>query len=210
MHQVFSELTADLVHQADKPGGMRQAFGYADEKSTNPEQGVKRFHLSKAQIEDLKKKKEAGYEVIMSIPAARKSDSKYSNTEFFSLYDVRVSLVRFFLKGVRLATDPADSEQLLLLLSHAGNSTIVNETNVPISFSHSPINFGFKYNSTTGAIVEDGDLRKELNAELALPSPFAQWTVTIEEKNNDASLDLSGVTDAWFEFSGWARNFPKA
>ena len=68
------------------------------------------------------------------------------------------------------------------------------------------MHFKFQYNLDTGAIQTDGDMASLVNKELALPGPFAQWKITVNDSyNND--LDMSEVTDAWFEFSGWSRSF---
>ena len=153
-----------------------------------------KIYLSQDTLKDLK----AG--VYITIPAAR-STTKKADSPFADCADVRLSRVRFYVKGAKTSDN-----MLNVSLEHMGNETIIDSRNNVHVFVHNAIDFKFRYNLETGAIQTDGDIASLINQELALPGPFTQWIITVNEKYN-RDLDMSGVTEAWFEFAGWSRTF---
>lgn len=91
--------------------------------------------------------------------------------------------------------------KLDITMEHMGQDTMVDPVGASYHFR-----MKFVYNYETLDIETDGNMEGAVNRELALPGPFASWSIEVSEKYN-LSLDLSGVTDAWFEFSGWSRTF---
>ncbi|OTB13542.1 hypothetical protein K445DRAFT_64581 [Daldinia sp. EC12] len=153
-----------------------------------------KVYLSHDDLEDL----QTG--VYVTLPAARSTTQKTDNP-FADCADVRLSRVRFYVKGAKTSDDMLD-----VSLEHMGNETVIDVNDGVHVFIHNPLHFKFQYNLDTGAIQTDGDMASLVNKELALPGPFAQWKITVNDSyNND--LDMSEVTDAWFEFSGWSRSF---
>ncbi|KAK1566171.1 uncharacterized protein LY79DRAFT_584961 [Colletotrichum navitas] len=160
-------------------------------------------HLGKFELDTL----EEDRLVTLKLDAVHKTARK-AESDFYILQGLRASVVRFYLES---ADVPADSAQVLIQLTHHGDSTFCNEYDMPIRFNHENINFDFKYNACIREILMDGDLKAKVCLEhdlkLALPSPFGTWTVGISKDWNSDELYLSGITDAWFEFPGWTREF---
>ncbi|KAI0852847.1 hypothetical protein F5Y00DRAFT_272480 [Daldinia vernicosa] len=175
------------------------AYADAIENSTNQSQKFGdsipiKVYLSQDDLADL----QTG--VYVTLPAARSTTQKVDNP-FADCADVRLSRVRFYVKGAKTSDSMLD-----VSLEHMGNETVVDVNDGLHVFVHNALHFKFQYNLDTGAIQTDGDMASLVNKELALPGPFAQWRIAVNDSyNND--LDMSEVTDAWFEFSGWSRSF---
>ena len=149
------------------------------------------YPLSTSQLDALKENNG----VILSIPAVYPETDK-SSSPFAGWANIRLNKVRVWLRGAKTADN-----SLLVSIRHFGKETIVDARGVDYAFSHDPITIGFKYNTSTNAIDEDGELASIESQTYSLVGPFATWRVMIEPRYND-SLDLSQVTEGYFEFFG--------
>ncbi|KZT19025.1 hypothetical protein NEOLEDRAFT_1183727 [Neolentinus lepideus HHB14362 ss-1] len=174
------------------------AYDDVVENSTNKSQKFSNIRLD-LDADDLSVLKD-GSSVILRIPEAY-SFTLRDDSPFADCSDVRLTTVRFYVKGAT-----TNDSMLSVSLAHLGAETIVDVDDLPHNFTHNQIQFKFQYNYVSNAIQTDGDIGDLVNGEYALPGPFAYWSVAVNDSYNK-SLDLSDVTCAWFEFSGWSRPF---
>ncbi|TFK49658.1 hypothetical protein OE88DRAFT_364365 [Heliocybe sulcata] len=174
------------------------AYDDAVENSTNASQKFDSIRLD-LDPDDLSTLQD-GSTVILRIPESY-SFTLRDDSPFANCADVRLSTVRFYAKGAT-----TEDNMLTISLAHMGAETIVDVDDLEHNFTHNEIHFKFQYNYVSNVIQTDGDIADLVDGEYALPGPFAYWSVAINDDYNK-SLDLSGLTSAWFEFSGWSRSF---
>ncbi|CAI6333541.1 unnamed protein product [Periconia digitata] len=206
MDSAYSDLSVALTNAIENhAANVSQAYGANHSM---------KYHLAPEFIDSLKVlHEEAGkYQIQVTIPPAYK-ETRQDENPFYSYFDVRISKVRFYIKGVKLPQGE-NVENLSILMTHGGTSTVVDGGNLEHVFEHGKIHLEFRYNAASKKkeVLMDGDVLEKIAGpngvqELAFPSPFAEWTLTISSIYHDGSLDLSEVTDAWFEFEGRARAF---
>ncbi|KAF3904403.1 hypothetical protein ABW21_db0203789 [Orbilia brochopaga] len=153
-----------------------------------------KVYLSKESIADL----QTG--VYVTVPAPRSTTSKAENP-FADCADVRLTRVRFYVKGAKTSDNILD-----ISLEHIGNETMIDTSDGVHAFVHNAIHLKFQYNLDNKTIQTDGDMTSLVKDESALPGPFAQWRVAVNDSYNK-DLDMSDATEAWFEFAGWSRSF---
>ncbi|KAJ3544042.1 hypothetical protein NM208_g3263 [Fusarium decemcellulare] len=144
--------------------------------------------------------KDKDHVVVLGIPAADKATSA-SESSFADYADIRLTRVRFYLEGAK-----TEDGELRIGLNHAGSEDMVTPNNTRIKVTHQPLSFKFHYCIETGKIFTDGKIRDKNDKEYALPGPFTSWRITVS-RNYNKGLDLSNVSEAWFEFSGVSRTF---
>ncbi|CAN9474366.1 unnamed protein product [Alternaria alternata] len=145
----------------------------------------------------------------LNIPSVT-SDLSESTSPFAKMANVRLTRVRLFVPGAKTA-----SGMLRVALTHNGTETIVDTTDAPYSFFHSPISRTFKYRLTDGAFDSSVDgavdgvigVRKAAKTEDAftLVGPFTTWYISLV--GNDG-LDLSQASSAYLKFDGSFFPFP--
>lgn len=193
------DIIKDFRDTINNLGGGRQAYGIVDQTVTGE---AKRVYLTRRQLQALQMQPRAtngDFAVLVSIPVAYKTDDIEANP-FATHADVRIQRVRFYLEGAKTSDN-----NLLVMLQHQGSETIVNVHNESFSFSHERLQYRFQYNLSTNSILVDGEFHEDQDL-YALPGPFANWKVSVPTIGNH-HLDLSGVTSAYFEFSGFSRSF---
>jgi len=174
------------------------AYSDAVERATSLSQKFEsiRLDLSHSQLAELKDNNRTYVTIIAADSATPVWKSPFANCA-----DVRLERVRLYLEGATTA-----DEVLMVTLTHIGSETMVDTDDLTHLFSHNQVTLKFKYNYATGAIDTDGDVRGILAGEYALPGPFTTWIVEVNDDYN-RNLDLSHVSRAWFDFSGWSRSF---
>ncbi|PGH18964.1 hypothetical protein AJ80_04291 [Polytolypa hystricis UAMH7299] len=153
-----------------------------------------KLELSSDEISDL----QTG--AYITIPPAD-STTTSDDSPFADYAEVRLSRVRFYVKGATTTND-----LLHVTLEHMGDEMFIDVNDGKHIFIHNALHFKFVYHLKTGAIQVDGDMKGVVKDELALPGPFAQWRVMVNDSYNQG-LDMSGVSKAWFEFAGWSKSF---
>ncbi|EGN97604.1 hypothetical protein SERLA73DRAFT_92781 [Serpula lacrymans var. lacrymans S7.3] len=153
--------------------------------------------LTDAQLQDLRG---AGNTVILAIPEAYSHTSIVDNP-FSSCADVRLTYARFYIDGAQTADG-----NLTVSLQHSGSERIIGTDDRVHNFTHNALNVTFKYELATRDVLMDGNLVSAVDNVYALIGPFTSWRVKISDVYNDLP-DLSNVTSAWFEFSGYSRSF---
>jgi hypothetical protein len=143
---------------------------------------------------------ESAFRVIVTLPLCKQETEK-ADSPFAGMADVRLTHVRLFLEGAK-TTDGV----LAIGIEHMGSETVVDMRDETHGFVHNAIDVTFQYEPATGKIHSDGIIADAVQDTYALPGPFAMWQISVSKVSNDA-LDLSGVTKAWFEFSGTHRSF---
>jgi hypothetical protein len=173
----------------------RQPYGVAG----GPTGQAKVVELNQWQLQQLKMTPfGTEYFSTFTVPVAT-STMSVQQSPFASMADVRVSTVRAYLEGAK-----TDDGILHLSLQHLGDEKIVTVHNEVVHFTHDRLPFAFEYNMVSKDITVDGNIGADPN--FALVGPFATWRIgasTLANKN----LDLSNVTRAWFEFSGYSRSY---
>lgn len=191
------DIITDFGSQTDALGIGRQPFGVPGGPGGQP----KIVELDEWQLELLKMPpSKTGQEFFTTIqinPVTK--DTSLDDNVFATNADVRISNVRVYLEGAK-----TDNSTLNFKLQHLGDEQIVTVKNETRRFTHDRLVFTFEYNLVSGAITRDG--RLDLDPEYALPGPFATWRIGVSPLANK-NLDLSNVTRAWVEFSGWSRSF---
>ena len=178
--------------------------------------------LSDAQLAELKKRGP----VFVTIPAVSRGSTVPQ--DFRGAADVRVYCVRFWLDGLRVRpehSNSSSSDRILVKIDliHHGDSVIYDVNNDQHAFTHDTIDVPWSYYYAPGAdsrkasrlkIVDSGtiiDIVKtddgEANMTYAAPSPFATWSLSLEDL--DDRLDVSSVTKGRFEFFGTSRVFKR-
>ncbi|KAK1064605.1 hypothetical protein LTR74_008607 [Friedmanniomyces endolithicus] len=196
------DIAADLVRAVDAFGMGRLTFGSTSE---NPDGEPVRIQLSEFQLKALKTPPQGSsteYAVSIQIATASKDTSRETNPFAMDGYDIRVSKVRVYLEGVQTADN-----DIRVVMQHLGTETIVTPTNDLMPFKHDRLHLAFHYNSSTSKILTDGNIgRDDEEKKYALPGPFAMWRIGVPTASN-IDLDMSGVTKATIEFSGYYRSF---
>ncbi|KAK0356271.1 hypothetical protein LTR91_020418 [Friedmanniomyces endolithicus] len=196
------DIAADLVRAVDAFGMGRLTFGSTSE---NPDGEPVRIQLSEFQLKALKTPPQGSsteYAVSIQIATASKDTSRETNPFAMDGYDIRVSKVRVYLEGVQTADN-----DVRVVMQHLGTETIVTPTNDLMPFKHDRLHLAFHYNSSTSKILTDGNIgRDDEEKKYALPRPFAMWRIGVPTASN-VDLDMSGVTKATIEFSGYYRSF---
>jgi hypothetical protein len=192
-----ADMIMDFTNATDNLSNGRQAYGTAAGSDGQP----KRVDLSQWQLTALKTrivKTNPEYFTSISIPVAT-AQSSIDVTPFAGNADIRVSNVRVYLDGAKTADGI-----LRLTIQQMGDETLVTVHNEQRRFSHNRLVFAFEYEIATGKVLVDRFV--DGDDGYALPGPFATWRIGVSTLTNK-SLDLSGVTKAWFEFSGYSRMF---
>ncbi|KAK0337180.1 hypothetical protein LTR02_013090 [Friedmanniomyces endolithicus] len=196
------DISADLVRAVDAFGMGRLTFGSTSE---NPDGEPVRIQLSESQLKALKTRPQGStkeYAVSIQVATASKDTSRETNPFAMDGYDIRVSKVRVYLEGVKTAEN-----DVRVVMQHLGTETIVTPTNDLMPFTHDRLHLAFQYNASTTKILTDGDIgRDDEEKKYALPGPFAMWRIGVPTASN-IDLDMSGVTKATIEFSGYYRSF---
>lgn len=193
-----TNIIMELTNATENLSNGRQAYGTA----AGLEGEAIRVYLSSWQLQALKmklSKNSPEHFTTISVPYAD-LQSSIDDNPFAGNADVRVSNVRVYLEGAKTADNI-----LRLTIQHMGDENMVTVYNEKRHFTHNRLVFAFEYNLKTGAVLVDKFVDGE-NSEYALPGPFATWRIGVSTLSNK-QLDLSGVTKAWFEFSGYSRMF---
>ncbi len=105
------------------------------------------------------------------------------------------------------------SDNVRVFLTHLGRDIIVTDKDKPMDFVHDPIRFQFRYipsmadkgeKFSKDTDTSDGDLTIRIKDEYALLGPFTSWRIECWEHQD---VDMSGVTEAYFEFRGSYYSF---
>ncbi|KAM0553383.1 hypothetical protein ACHAPJ_007397 [Fusarium lateritium] len=148
---------------------------------------------------------------IVKIPPVFRETSSEKHP-FYGKANVRLHTVRFFAKKADVdgETPLVDGETLLVKLTHLGEETIVNPSNKAFTCVHEQIKLQFQYRVKDMAFnvpgTVDGNIGEKTQGKYAMVGPFASWLVDVDPLYN-TGVDLSGVTEAWFEFSGEFDSF---
>ncbi|KAH7302960.1 hypothetical protein B0I35DRAFT_415466 [Stachybotrys elegans] len=157
-------------------------------------------------------------------PASRQTS--FLASPFAGHTNVRISQVRFFAPGIRLAsinTEKTVAEMRLYVeLQHGGDEVSVDPDNVQVAFRHWPVQLAssYKWAEVVGAADIGGNVT---TSRQVLPSdwmganganthaqapigPFRSWRVTIRETVN-GTVDWTGVSEAYLEFCGSSSPF---
>ncbi|KAK0265248.1 hypothetical protein LTR35_017215 [Friedmanniomyces endolithicus] len=196
------DISADLVRAVDAFGMGRLTFGSTSE---NPDGEPVRIQLSESQLKALKTRPQGStkdYAVSIQVATASKDTSRETNPFAMDGYDIRVSKVRVYLEGVKTADN-----DVRVVMQYLGTETIVTPTNDLMPFTHDRLHLAFHCNASTSKILTDGNIgRDDEEKKYALPGPFAMWRIGVPTASN-IDLDMSGVTKATMEFSGYYRSF---
>ena len=148
------------------------------------------------------------FQIVLLIPTVYKYSSKAG--DFGGCCNVRIYRVRFGLTGLKTASAlPKDKDALVkFTLRHGGSEVIVNRSNAGFEFEHDPVStvFSFRVNGLgTKSVLDNGNIgESDLNqtaTSYAALGPFTEWTVSMAG-TEFARLDLSSVTEAYFDFCG--------
>ncbi|KAK6541996.1 hypothetical protein TWF694_007768 [Orbilia ellipsospora] len=140
--------------------------------------------------------------------------------------NIRLTEVRFWLLGVKsnARQDPHERQVFNLELTQCGTETIQNTLGTEIVFTHDPVTttFGYycnkvtkfkncvesnKWDDSSKSFQGDWDYNKSnypSDGDISAPiGPYSDWTITIKSnEDGNPGLDLSNVTEGWFEFIG--------
>ena len=135
--------------------------------------------------------------------------------EFLDLDRVRVTTVRIWLEGAKIANDKTISISISTSGSYRDrlNGTVYQ-------FTAKPLIRGFQYHIESGAtgkpnpdwrfdngdlgyIEMDGSVSAEVKYAYFEPTPFTEWKITVTPSDNPG-LDLSGVSKITMQFQGSA------
>lgn len=135
----------------------------------------------------------------VTIPLAEPNTTIAQNP-FAGLTDIRVTKARPWIDGATVSND-----SLMVTITHTGGETIVTRTGTPFFFQHDQVVTGFRYRPSNAAIQMDADITVAAaeQTQFGLLGPFTTWRVEAKTENN-AGLDLSGVTKLEIEFAGYA------
>jgi hypothetical protein len=202
LKQAQTDLLSDLSHAVENFTSKAQPFGTAGGRSDPVKIELDSTHLEALCRPSTKNpgNSPTSSVILLTIPPAYPDTGRDEN-RFADYCDVRLTNVRFYLEGA----STRDNE-LIIDLEHLGRETIVDTSGLAYTFTHSPIQLKFQYNVQTLHRTTDGDLEGPVKDQYALMGPFCQWRIEVSSKHN-SGLDLSNVTRAWFEFSGWSRAF---
>ena len=158
-------------------------------------------HLTPDQVDTLRENEEEDeFAVIVNIPPCFKETPR-TESPFSGFADVRLTDVKLYIQGTSVSDN-----SLQISLQHMGSETIVDPMNRAHRYTHNPVNMIFQYDTKTGKLYSPGTIAKNVEGLYALPGPFCLWRIAISKISNE-NLDLKGMTDAWFEFSGFHRVF---
>ncbi|HLM66202.1 MAG TPA: hypothetical protein VK358_01685, partial [Longimicrobium sp.] len=192
---LLADVQVSLLHQYQVAV---ESFGsQAQQYPDTPGQTGIEVPLTPAQLELLRKNRN----VIVRISPPTDGDDSDDNP-FAGFADVRVTRVRLWLTGAKVTGGSAGGSPVHVNLTHTGRETIVDVQGNPFAFSHPPVTKAFIFDAVDGTIVQDGDfLYAPIGVETtyALIGPFTSWQVQLAAADNP-HLDLSGLTDARFEF----------
>jgi hypothetical protein len=110
---------------------------------------------------------------------------------------VRLTNLRVFLPGIR---PKSNVEAIRLWLSTANICSNRDKTDTVYSFSMKPITVLFEYSIIDRTVLIDTSFGGD-NNDFVQPTPFMQWTVTIDDPD---LWDLSWVEDVQFLWTGTA------
>ena len=209
LEDIHNKLKADLFHLRDKAGS--DAAPYPEDFAHGR---GKRVHLSTEQLAILMKHKQ----IQVTLPAPGQQSRDPAMSMFWGCADVRVSRVRFFLKGLKIREGvPREDVAIRIGLTHEGDSVYYDQSGLAHTFKHDVIPVSWSYrplvNPRDGGrdyeAVDSGDivLTDSRIMNYAAPSPFATWTITLDSLD-EAALDPEAVvTQGTFEFFGTSRAF---
>lgn len=188
----------DFADATNAFGLLRQPFGVTE----GPNGRAIVIELNKWQLQQLRTEPSSAqgeyFATIQVVPAtATMSDTE---SPFATMADVRIATVRAYIEGAKTGDGI-----LNLTLQQIGDEKIVTVHNEVRHFVHDRLAFAFDYEIASRTIVRDGNIAKD-EETYALVGPFATWRVGASVMGN-TGLDMSGVTRAFFEFSGWSRSY---
>ncbi|GKU06747.1 serine protein [Fusarium langsethiae] len=206
---VHDRLAGDLFEAEDKAGSDAQLFP--------PKFDDDRGKFVQVDHDSLIKHGQLRIKLPASTPVA----SENTLPDFRGCADVRIYRVRFFLEGVKIKPDALSKGRCPIVdidITQEGDSVYYDPSGNCHTFTHEPVDVkpSFRVSpSPDGAtrltVVDNGDIvsmvpRAGKVEKYAAPSPFATWTISLRDVDL-ASVDLSSVTKAWFEFFGTSRSF---
>ncbi|KAJ5335483.1 hypothetical protein N7452_007886 [Penicillium brevicompactum] len=133
--------------------------------------------------------------------------------------DVRVDCVRIWIDGIKINRNvklPETGPVVKIDIAHEGDSIYYHPEGKVRVFSHDRIKITWTYRLLPETdkegqfeIVNDGVIvsNKGNIPGYACPSPFASWTISIRDLQQDKAFDVTGITAARFEFFGTNREF---
>jgi hypothetical protein len=152
--------------------------------------------------------------------AAPTSESTLDENPFATHANVRINRVRIWVLGVKTGDGMCH-----IRARHKGNEWVRGVDNVIVHFSHEPVDLQFVYDWTKvfwnmqklyvehpDAVLEHGGVDGDLtykgdfagSAYLPLIGPFAEWEITLSDKDNRA-LDRSQIAALCFDFHGFSQ-----
>ncbi|MCR8842474.1 hypothetical protein NQ117_02150 [Paenibacillus sp. SC116] len=156
------------------------------------------YELPSYQVEILKLVKH----ICVKIPTVTQGTTLQEGNIFAKMANVRVRLVRVWIDGAKTANN-----QLRVHLTHSGDEEITSQSGEVFAFSHAPVSKPFFYHLDTGKVMEEANFgMEEDKTNYAALGPFTQWNISVSDDDN-ASLDLSGVTGIRLEFHGTNYDF---
>lgn len=124
-------------------------------------------------------------------------DTTKDESPFAGWANIRLRRVRAWLDGATTS----DGE-IMVDITHLGGEQVVDTSGTTFTFSHDPIDIGFKYRlDGTLPPLEDGDIASRDDNRFAPVGPFAWWQIAVNPAYNK-DLDLSGLTGVRLEFFG--------
>jgi hypothetical protein len=134
--------------------------------------------------------------------------------EFAGLSRVRLSTVRIWLEGIK----PATGNSVFINISTSGNY-LDRFKGTNYQFVSKPLNRAFKYsmlkpgegqgnpswkfnNGDLGYVQIDGKVDHEVSYAYFLPTPFSEWSISLQD--NNPGIDYSGITSITMYFEGSA------
>ncbi|RGP73942.1 hypothetical protein FSPOR_1636 [Fusarium sporotrichioides] len=206
---VHDRLVGDLFEAEDKAGSDAQEFP--------PKLDDDRGKFVQVDHKSLIKNGQLRIKLPPSTPVA----SENTLSDFRGCADVRIYRVRFFIEGVTIKPDALSKDICPIVdihLTHEGDSVYYDPSGNCHTFTHETIDVkpSFRVSpspdgATSLTAMDNGDIVSKKPGvgkveKYAAPSPFATWTVSLRDVDL-ASVDLSSVTKAYFEFFGTSRSF---
>jgi hypothetical protein len=148
-------------------------------------------------------------QLMVTIPVV-KPGTTAEQSPFAGMADVRVTLVRAWIDGVKTS-----SGQVQVRITHTGREQIASAAGAIYTFTHEPVTKLFKYviGGGGGGVIEEANFgcaqttADDQTAIYAALGPFTTWQIKVEEADNPG-LDLSALTGVRLEFHGTNLAFP--